>query len=232
MALTLADALTLNFGEFIDCCCFVSFPGCKRAARVPSITWHGHPLRSVRTDESVPPLTAPATGRARCSGDYDGVTRRSKKHGRTTGSAERALRVALRDRVHVGAGAEITPDTKIAVFAEVWFAEISSQDRSPGTSRAYRDRLDRQVIPALGRPPRTGSRQQPPADQHHDDHAVEELGVERQRNGSSAVTRSRVSARRAGEGSPAALLWQRPPHADSRTALVAVDCGQPQVPGR
>jgi hypothetical protein len=94
------------------------------------------------------------------------VTRRSKKHGRTTGSAERALRVALRDRVHVGAGAEITPDTKIAVFAEVWFAEISSQDRSPGTPRAYRDRLDRQVIPALGRPPRTGSRT---ADQRHDD---------------------------------------------------------------
>jgi Phage integrase central domain len=41
-------------------------------------------------------------------------------------------------------------DTKIAVLAEVWFAEISGQDRSPGTLRAYRDRLDRQVIPALG----------------------------------------------------------------------------------
>ncbi len=82
--------------------------------------------------------------------DFDGVTRRVERHGRTKGSAERALRVALRDRVHVGAGAEITPDTKIAVLAEVWFAEISSQDRSPGTLRAYRDRLDRQVIPALG----------------------------------------------------------------------------------
>ena len=78
------------------------------------------------------------------------MTRRVEKHGRTKGSAERALRVALRDRVHVGGGAEITPDTKIAVLAEVWFAEISSQDRSPGTLRAYRDRLDRQVIPALG----------------------------------------------------------------------------------
>jgi hypothetical protein len=231
MALTLADALTLNFGEFIDCCCFVSFPGCKRAARVPSITWHGHPLRSVRTDESVPPLTAPATGRARCSGDYDGVTRRSKKQDEPRAAPSEHCESPC----GIGSTSEPAPrsrDTKIAVFAEVWFAEISSQDRSPGTSRAYRDRLDRQVIPALGRPPQTGSRQQPPADQHHDDHAVEELGVERQRNGSSAVTRSRVSARRAGEGSPAALLWQRPPHADSRTALVAVDCGQPQVPGR
>jgi site-specific recombinase XerC len=52
--------------------------------------------------------------------------------------------------VHVGAEAEITPDTKIAGLAETWFAEISAQDRSPGTLRAYRDRLDRQIIPAVG----------------------------------------------------------------------------------
>jgi Phage integrase central domain len=50
----------------------------------------------------------------------------------------------------VGAGAEITRDTKIAGLAETWFAEISAQDRSPGTLCAYRDRLDRQIIPALG----------------------------------------------------------------------------------
>jgi hypothetical protein len=78
--------------------------------------------------------------------DYDGVTRRVERHGRTKGGAERALRMALRDRVHVGAGAEITPDTKITGLAESWFAEISAQDRSPGTLRAYRDRLDRQII--------------------------------------------------------------------------------------
>jgi hypothetical protein len=82
--------------------------------------------------------------------DYDGMTRRVERHGRTKGAAERALRVALRDRVHVGAGAEITPDTKIAALAETWFAEISAQNRSPGTLLAYRDRLDRQIIPALG----------------------------------------------------------------------------------
>jgi hypothetical protein len=58
--------------------------------------------------------------------------------------------MALRDRVHVGVEAEITPDTKIAGLAETWFAEISAQDRSPGTLRAYRDRLDGQIIPALG----------------------------------------------------------------------------------
>jgi integrase len=82
--------------------------------------------------------------------DYDGVIRRVERHGQTKGAAERALRLALRDRVYVGAEAEITPDTKIAGLAEAWFSEISAQDRSPGTLRAYRDRLDRQIIPALG----------------------------------------------------------------------------------
>jgi hypothetical protein len=72
--------------------------------------------------------------------DYDGATRRVERHGQTEGAAERALRLALRDRVHVAAEAEITPDTKIAGLAETWFAEISAQDRSPGTLRAYRDR--------------------------------------------------------------------------------------------
>jgi integrase len=82
--------------------------------------------------------------------DYDGMIRRVERHGQTKGAAERALRLALRDRVYVGAEAEITPDTKIAGLAEAWFSEISAQDRSPGTLRAYRDRLDRQIIPALG----------------------------------------------------------------------------------
>ena len=33
--------------------------------------------------------------------DYDGVTRRVERHWRAKGAAERALRMALRDRVHV-----------------------------------------------------------------------------------------------------------------------------------
>jgi hypothetical protein len=106
----------------------------------------GRPPLSVGTYGSI--STAPyGTGyRARTLyRDYDGVARRVERHGRTKGAAEGALRVALRDRVHVGAGAEITPDTKIAGLAETWFAEISAQDRSPGTLRAYRDRLDRQI---------------------------------------------------------------------------------------
>ena len=111
----------------------------------------GRPPLSVGTYGSI--STAPyGTGyRARTRyRDYDGVTRRVERHGRTKGAAERALQIAMRDRMHVGAEAEITPDTKIAGLAETWFAEVSTQDRSPGTLRAYRDRLDRQIIPALG----------------------------------------------------------------------------------
>jgi integrase-like protein len=111
----------------------------------------GRPSLSVGTYGSIS-TTPYGTGyRARTLyRDYDGVTRRVERHGQTKGAAERALRLALRDRMHVGAEAEITPDTKIAGLAETWFAEISAQDRSPGTLRAYRDRLDRQIIPALG----------------------------------------------------------------------------------
>ena len=115
------------------------------------MTLVGRPPLSVGTYGSI--STSPyGTGyRARTLyRDYDGVTRRVERHGQTKGAAERALRLALRDRMHVGAEAEITPDTKIAGLAESWFAEISAQDRSPGTLRAYRDRLDRQIIPALG----------------------------------------------------------------------------------
>ena len=54
----------------------------------------------------------------------------------------KALRLAMRGRMHVGAEAEITPDTKITGLAETWFAEISAQDRSPGDRhlRAVRDK--------------------------------------------------------------------------------------------
>ena len=44
----------------------------------------------------------------------------------------------------------MSPGTKVTVLAEAWWNEIEVSNRSPGTLRHYRDRLDRQVIPALG----------------------------------------------------------------------------------
>src|SRR3954449_8498948 len=91
----------------------------------------------------------PAGYRAVCLyRDWDGVTRQVQRQAKTKGAAERALAVALRDRGRSGAGHGITPDTKMSVLSEKWFSEL--EGKSPSTLQAYRDRLDRQVLPALG----------------------------------------------------------------------------------
>ena len=91
----------------------------------------------------------PAGYRAVCLyRDWDGATRQVQRQAKTKGAAERALAVALRDRGRPGTGHEITPDTKVADLAAKWFSQL--EGKSPSTMQAYRDRLDRQVLPALG----------------------------------------------------------------------------------
>ncbi|GAA2897164.1 site-specific integrase [Pseudonocardia halophobica] len=82
--------------------------------------------------------------------DWDGVTRQVQRNGPTENAAKRALTEALRDRVRIDGGAEITPDSRVDALAEAWWSEINDGAKSPGTLRAYRDRLDRQVKPSLG----------------------------------------------------------------------------------
>lgn len=82
--------------------------------------------------------------------DYDGVTRTVAKSGKTRAAAERALVTALRDRARYDGGNTITPDTRLAVAAQLYWDEISESARSPSTKGLYRDRLDQQVLPALG----------------------------------------------------------------------------------
>ncbi|ABW10840.1 integrase family protein [Parafrankia sp. EAN1pec] len=84
--------------------------------------------------------------------DFDGVTRPVARNGASKNAAETALKNHLRDRVReAGAEAEITAGSTVEVLAEAWWAEFSKQDKSPGTFRLYRDRLDNQIIPALGK---------------------------------------------------------------------------------
>ena len=83
--------------------------------------------------------------------DYDGKTRQVQKRGSTKGAAERALLEALRDRHRSDATSFVTPDTRVDALAEAWWSEIEEGHHSPGTLRNYRDRLDRQVIPSLGK---------------------------------------------------------------------------------
>jgi integrase len=82
--------------------------------------------------------------------DYDGRVHQVERYGRTQGAARAALALALRDRVRIEAEAEIGPDTKFGVVAEAWFSDFERQDRSPTTLATYRDRLDKQILPALG----------------------------------------------------------------------------------
>ena len=107
-----------------------------------------------------PPLALGTAGAIRCyktdTGyrarvlvrDYDGRVRAVERRGPTKAAAERALKTALRDRAGVQAGGEITADSRVSVLAEAWYAGLA--DLSPVTMQAYRDRLDRQILPRLG----------------------------------------------------------------------------------
>jgi integrase len=72
----------------------------------------------------------------------------------TTGDQLLAAAAACRDRGRTDAESDITPDTTVRALAEVWFGElviaVKLGERSPGTERLYRDRLDNQILPAMG----------------------------------------------------------------------------------
>src|SRR3954467_7939074 len=79
---------------------------------------------------------------------YDGRTRALERHGKSKAAAERALKAALRARAGEPAGGDITADSRVSVLAEAWYAGLTGL--SPVTQQAYRDRLDRQILPRLG----------------------------------------------------------------------------------
>src|SRR3954453_6306667 len=80
--------------------------------------------------------------------DFDGHVREVERNAGSKVAAERALKLALRDRAPGKAGGELTADSRVLVLAEAWYAGLD--DLSPITLQAYRDRLDRQLLPRLG----------------------------------------------------------------------------------
>ncbi|MBU2669927.1 tyrosine-type recombinase/integrase [Actinoplanes bogorensis] len=109
------------------------------------------PPLAIGTAGKIKVTGAGAAWRARCRfRDYDGVVRAMERNGTTKSGAERALKEAVRDRVRVDPTAEINPDTKLSIVAEAWWAGFSLSDKSPGTKRIYRERLDAQIIPSVG----------------------------------------------------------------------------------
>lgn len=107
-----------------------------------------------------PPLPLGTHGAIRCyktdrgyrartlARDYDGRTRALERTAKTKAAAEAALKLAVRDRARAQADDQITADTRLSVLAEAWYAALT--DLSPTTMQAYRDRLDRQILPGLG----------------------------------------------------------------------------------
>ena len=80
--------------------------------------------------------------------DYDGRVRALERRVATKAAADRALKTALRDRAPGQARGELVADSRVTVLAEAWYAGLAAL--SPVTLQAYRDRLDRQILPRLG----------------------------------------------------------------------------------
>lgn len=69
--------------------------------------------------------------------DYDGVTRRVARSGRTKAAAERNLKAALAKRGKVTSG-DITAETKVIVVAERYLAEVKRRGAErPTTPTAH-----------------------------------------------------------------------------------------------
>jgi hypothetical protein len=82
--------------------------------------------------------------------DWDGKVRQVKRHGATKGAARMNLAAAIRDRSSGTLEIDINGETKLRVLADVWFDQVKGRDLSPSTVQAYRDRLDKQILPSLG----------------------------------------------------------------------------------
>lgn len=85
--------------------------------------------------------------------DFDGVTRRVSRTGKSSAAAERALKAALTERVG-SRGGESAPGTRFREVAQQWLNEVQAAveagNRSPTTADQYRSTLHRHVLPALG----------------------------------------------------------------------------------
>src|SRR5689334_2494312 len=82
--------------------------------------------------------------------DMDGKSRLVQRSGRTEGAARQALAKALRDRAHTDGRQQINADMKVSALAREWLMMIKAADLSPSTVQLYQDRLEKQIVPALG----------------------------------------------------------------------------------
>jgi len=80
--------------------------------------------------------------------DADGRVREIGRLGPSKAACQRAVKEAFRDRTRMDSGSDITSDMRVRELAEVWFASLEHQ--APTTRQSYRNRVDKQILPALG----------------------------------------------------------------------------------
>src|SRR3954449_13349831 len=115
-------------------------PGCGGMGRPPMALGTAGATRIYRTNTGY---------RARVLvRDYDGHVREVERNAASKITAERALKLALRDRAPGNTGGELTAESRVLLLAEAWYGSLDNL--SPVTLQAYRDRLDRQLLPRLG----------------------------------------------------------------------------------
>jgi hypothetical protein len=87
--------------------------------------------------------------------DLDVEVRQITTFGPSKAAAERALKLALRDRITPGQS-DITGESKVELLGRRWLDE-SPSDRSPNTKQTYLYVLENYVIPHRGCAAGTGS---------------------------------------------------------------------------
>lgn len=122
-----------------------------------AIDWYhrsmaGRPPLPIGTAGAVRYYQTPASWRARTLyRDNDGVTRPILRTGRTKAEAGRRLQEAIRDRVHLGSGSDLTADSSILAVAERWLTELTTAGRAARTIEKYQYNVAGVLTPALGK---------------------------------------------------------------------------------
>lgn len=111
----------------------------------------GRPPLSIGTAGAVRYYVTDSGWRARTLfRDYDGATRPILRAGRTKAEAGRRLKEAVRDRVYLGGGADLTADSPMIAVAERWIAELKAAGKAPRTIEQYEYNIERNLKPGVG----------------------------------------------------------------------------------
>ena len=81
--------------------------------------------------------------------DHDGTTRPVTRFAPTRAGAERALKLALRDRSGPITG-DITAETRVCELVTIWLTDVDSGGLTDRTKEHYRYVADRYVMPGIG----------------------------------------------------------------------------------